>query len=109
MEKEYNREGFWYSKQEPQYPKPVPGQLDNSQAIKIFDLIKRKEKMAVRTKQKGFSVSRIDGKTNVGSSTFTHGKWMWPEGFAEHYVLVHKVKPSKEFLQYIGYKEPETD
>lgn len=29
--------------------------------------------------------------------------WKWPGDFAEHYVLKHKVKPTDEFLEFIGY------
>jgi hypothetical protein len=29
--------------------------------------------------------------------------WIWPGDFVEHYVLTHKVRPTDEFLKWIGY------
>jgi hypothetical protein len=51
---------------------------------------------------KGWSTSRITGK-KLGSGEFTTNKWRWPVDFALHYVLDNRVKPSDEFLEYIGY------
>lgn len=99
-----NLEGFWYSVREPHFPMPVSNILSTEQAEKIFKLIKTKEAKAYLIRYKGMSPSRIE-KCYVGSGTYSYGKWSWPEGFAEHYVLKHKVKPTDEFLDFIGYSD----
>ena len=96
-------EGYWWSKYHTEYEVPVPDVLTEGQSEKIYSLIKEKEKSATRTLYRGFSISRIDNKTIVGSAEFSTDKWIWPDGFADHCVLKHKVKPSNEFLEYIGY------
>lgn len=98
-------EGYWWSKHEPQYPVPVPNVLTVEQAKQIYNLIKRKERSARHIQYRGWSTSRVDKKTHVGSGEYLTEKWIWPAGFAEHYVLLHRVKPSDEFLNFIGYRE----
>lgn len=100
-----NYEGFWYSKHEPHFPMPVPDILTQEEADAIFAKIKRKERSAERTLYRGFSVSRIDKKTIIGSAEYFTTEWTWPDGFAEHYVQDHRVKPTDEFLKFIGYKK----
>ncbi len=39
----------------------------------------------------------------LGSEEYNNGDWVWPEDFAFHYVKMHRVKPSDEFLRFIGY------
>lgn len=97
------QEGFWGSKLEPHYPSPAPNTLSDSEAADIFQLIKKKEKRASLIQYKGFAMSRIEKKVRVGSGTFRSGNWEWPQGFAEHYVKAHKVRPSDEFLKFIGF------
>lgn len=97
-------EGYWYSKDEPQYPKPKPDVLSDKEAEDIFLKIIDKEKEARINRYKGFSRSRITGET-LGTKEFETDEWIWPEDFAEHYVLTHKVKPSDKFLDYIGYEK----
>lgn len=98
------REGFWYSEHEPDLPMPVPGELTPGQALEIYNLIRKKEKQANKTAYRGHSKSRIDN-TVVGSQEYSTSEWKWPDGFASHYVLQHLVKPSDEFLDFIGYTE----
>lgn len=93
-------EGFWYSKYEPNWPKPVPDVLTDEQALKVYNRIKQKEKTARATRYRGWSTSRIDG-THVGCTEYESGGWRWPEAFAPHYVLKYKVKPSDEFLKFL--------
>ena len=45
---------------------------------------------------RGWSDCRICGQNN-GSSDFTDGVYVWPEGFA-HYVREHGVKPPQPFV-----------
>ena len=96
-------EGYWKSKQNPKLPMPIPNQLSEQDAIKIHRLIKNKEKSANKTQYRGFSFSRIEPSIIVGSAEFSKDEWNWPDGYADHYVLKHKVKPSAEFLDYIGF------
>lgn len=95
-------EGYWYSEYEPQYPMPKPNVLTQEEAEDIFMKIIEKEKGARKTNYRGWSKSRINGE-RLGSGEFETTEWKWPEDFAEHYVLKHKVKPSDEFLKYIGH------
>ena len=100
-------EGYWYSEYTPQYPMPIRDQLTDEQAKEIYDLIIEKEKLSKEVFCKGSSHSRIDG-TIVGSSTYyfrlnDYNYRVWPNGFAEHYVLKYKVKPTDDFLKFIGY------
>ena len=100
-------EGYWYADYCPEYPMPVANQLTKEEAQQIYDLIKEKEKTAVQILARGFAKSRIDN-TVVGTAEFTTEYWLWPEGFAEHYVLKHKVKPSDAFLAFIGWNPIKT-
>lgn len=104
MTKETIKEGYWYSEFSPNYPNPIPNTLTQAEANYIFNLIKFKEKFAKYIQYRGFSTSRIDGKTLVGSGEYDSNDWVWPSGFAEHYVRDHRVKPSDDFLKFIGYK-----
>lgn len=95
-------EGYWYSEYYPQYKKPIPNQLTNQEAEQIYKLIKEKERECEVIGSRGFSTSRID-ETIVGSDEYHHEEWIWPEGFAEHYVLKYKVKPSEDFLKFLNW------
>lgn len=97
-----NIEGYWYSKHSPEYPMPIPDQLADDDAAKIYNLIRDKEKNATITSYRGCSVSQITGQM-LGNSEYDLNGWIWPADFAPHYVLTHKVKPSDEFLEFIGY------
>ena len=95
-------EGYWYGKYCPEYPKPIPNVLNDEQAKEIYDLILIKERDAFLRRFKGWSTSRITGE-KLGSTEHQTDEWTWPCDFAKHYVLDHKVKPTDEFLEYIGY------
>lgn len=96
------KEGFWYSKYEPNLPMPVPNELAPFEARAIYELIKQKENSAKVTRYRGVSPSRLDA-SYVGSAEYEHSGWVWPQGFAEHYVLQYRVRPSDAFLKFIGY------
>lgn len=96
-------EGYWYSESEPLYPMPKPNTLREEEAEEIFKLIKLKEEESQIHYSRGYSTSRID-QTILGSTEFEHEQWIWPEKYAEHYVLKYKVKPSEDFLNFIGWK-----
>lgn len=95
-------EGYWYSEQEPHRPKPIPNALTDKESREIFLLIREKEKRALKRRSKGSSKSRITGE-RLGNVTFQTNEFSWPGDFAEHYVLTHKVMPSQDFLEFIGY------
>jgi len=96
-------EGYWYNEYSAtEYPMPVPNVLTEQEAQEIYDLIKRKEVTARKVGYKGFTTSRITGEY-MGSTEFHTDEWLWPVDFAPHYVLEHKVKPTEEFLKYIGW------
>lgn len=96
-------EGYWYSELHKEFPMPVPNVLSKYEAELIYDLIKKTEYYARKEFYKGFANSRIEKSVWVGSAEFEKGGWIWPEGFAEHYVLKHRVKPTDDFLKFIGY------
>lgn len=102
-------EGYWYSKYEPEYPKPIPNVLTDQEAKEIYDLIRKKEllcetqfEIGCLRAQKGCSESRITGE-KLGSREYRINDWIWPGDFALHYVLKHKIRPTNDFLKFIGY------
>lgn len=106
MNIEQKIEGYWYSEHTPEYPMPVPNVLSEEEAQKIYNLITDIESDDCDdvqiTRYRGWSTSRIT-KEHLGSTEFSTNEWRWPCDFAPHYVLKHRVKPSDEFLTYIGY------
>ena len=107
MNKEERKiEGYWYSKYEPDYPMPEPNVLTEDEAKEIYDLITdiENDKGVKNTQYRGWSTSRIT-EERLGSTEFSTNEWTWPCDFAKHYVLEHRVKPTDEFLNYIGYKK----
>ena len=91
------------SRDKVEYPIPVPNVVSPIEANEIYELIRLKEKTAKEIGYKGSSESRITGE-RLGSHEYQTDEWIWPEDFAPHYVLVHGVKPTDEFLEYIGYR-----
>ena len=101
FEKEGKRiEGYWYA---PFYPKPIPNQLTEAEAQEIYELIKVKEKECTIRLSRGYAHSRLENAM-VGMNEYHHEEWLWPEGYAEHHVLKHGVKPSKDFLAFLGFR-----
>ena len=114
MERTVRIEGYWnvcdqnshlYEKYtELGYVLPVPNVLTKKEAHIIYQLILEKQKYATTESYRGFSHSRITGEV-LGSKEYVDrdGGWSWPGDFAEHYVYTHRVKPTDDFLKYIGY------
>lgn len=96
------REGFWYSKDEPNLPKPVPNSEPFDEQGEFLSRLAKKEKTASQTQYRGWSTCRLCKKMN-GSCEFSSGGWTWPEGYS-HYVKVHNVRPSDEFFTFITRK-----
>jgi len=84
------------------YPSPIPNVLSESEANTIYNLIVEKEKDANCYGYKGTSASRITGE-RLGNKEYELDEWIWPGDFAEHYIRTHKVRPTDEFLKWIGY------
>ena len=91
------------SRDKVEYPTPIPNVLSPVEANDIYELIRLKEKTAKKIGYMGWTESRITGE-HLGSHEYQTDEWLWPEDFAPHYVLVHGVKPTDEFLKYIGYE-----
>lgn len=99
-------EGYWYHPiHSPEYLMPVKNALTQNEADEIYKLIKKKELTAQKIAYRGSALSRFDESVRVGSEEYETEEWAWPAGFAEHYVKLYRVKPSDEFLKYIGYYE----
>lgn len=98
-------EGYWRRNEEEdsELPFPVPNVLTEKEAKIIYELIVAEEKAAVKEYYRGISFSRITGEP-LGNAEYETRTWKWPGDFAKHYVLEHKVKPTDEFLYFIGYK-----
>lgn len=97
------REGFWKSSLEPHLPEPKPEVLNPKQAFELYDIITKLEKIAKKTTYRGVSHSRITGE-KLGCAEYTFSDWSWPGDFAKHYVLEYRVKPSDDFLEFLGVK-----
>lgn len=100
-------EGYWktenpYFEEETEYPVPVPNVLTQDEADTIYALILAKQNIAEVNYYKGCSVSRITNE-RLGNIEYETDQWKWSGDFGKHYVFDHKVKPTNEFLKYIGY------
>lgn len=106
-------EGYWYSTTSPQYPKPIQGELSEVDSLLIYALMYRKEKECKKDVEwgvdlprvmayRGCSTSRITGEI-LGCREYLHSGFRWPIDMGRHYVLEHRVKPSDEFLDFIGF------
>lgn len=84
------------------YPDPIPNTLTQKEAETIYTLIVEKQTQAEVVSYMGSSKSRITGEP-LGNKEYQTEEWIWPGDFAYHYVLTHRVKPSEDFLKWIGF------
>jgi hypothetical protein len=104
-DKQIHTEGYWYSTQEPQYPKPIAVDEPFEDKQAIVDAMKKLEKDIYLHKKgnivyfKGFSTCRCCKEIN-GTVEYTYKNWKWPEGLI-HYVEVHNIRPSDEFIENV--------
>lgn len=94
-------EGFWYSKEEPNFPDPKEfssGKTFKGKTV-FLTALREVEATAARDAYKGSSTCRICGCRN-GSKTFKGDGFNWPEGYA-HYIEKHNVKPTAAFIAMI--------
>jgi hypothetical protein len=97
--------GFIYRREitsKTNYPTPIPNVLTEEEAQTIYNLIREKENEANCYGYKGLSASRITEEI-LGNKEYELDEWIWPGDFAEHYIRTHKVRPTDEFLKWIGY------
>jgi hypothetical protein len=92
-------EGYWYSRHTPQFPKPVPNDQPWEGQAEFLKALSKKEVGGPQHRFKGFSLCRICECIN-GSTEYESGEWSWPSGL-RHYVEVHNVKPSDEFIEWV--------
>jgi hypothetical protein len=106
-----NHEGFWWSKHEPDLPKPIAldykwkGRAAFLKALRNVEaLIDADKPKNCRVRHyKGWSTCRICEQDNGSTEyvlEFMHSKWVWPVGFL-HYVERHNVRPSQAFQEFI--------
>lgn len=96
-----NREGFWYSKYEPDLPMPEPTTWNANARNKFLVNLLAVEGKAVKHYYRGGSTCRICQCHPNGSITYEYRDWTWPEGYM-HYITEHKVKPSPEFEKFVN-------
>ena len=92
-------EGYWYSKHDPDLPKPEIHALPFKKQTPFLNKLGRLERRATEHYYKGWSTCRICGKHN-GSTEYELGKWRWPYGFS-HYVADHNLRPSRDFYDFV--------
>lgn len=92
-------EGYWWSKQEPEYPMPIKSDIpfDNKDVV-VKKLVSLQAKISKRY-YKGFSTCRCCGERN-GTAEYSHKGWKWPEGLI-HYIIEHNIEPSLQFKKEI--------
>lgn len=103
MSKTELREGFWYSKYEPDLPVPKAQTSPSADQEEVLERLSKLEAKAQTVFMKGWSTCRICGCAN-GSSEFSYRGWTWPSGF-RHYIEAHNVQPSPEFKAFLFPKE----
>lgn len=96
-------EGYWWSEQTPEYPKPTINVLTKPQASFYCSLIQtiQNDRRACRELIcKGMSFSRITGET-LGCKEYVTSEYRWPCDFPTHYVKEHRVRPSDDFIMFL--------
>ena len=95
-------EGYWYSTQTPNFPKPIANEhkwLGLKQFVRKIELLQEHAHEKFYT---GTSPCRICKKSN-GSTEYELGGWRWPSGYL-HYIVEHNVKPTPGFKDFVDEK-----
>jgi hypothetical protein len=95
-------EGYWKRKDTncyDEYSWPEPHDEPQELEKEFLAALAEAEKIAEQVNYRGFSICRLCDKDNGSSEFVLHG-WKWPSGF-KHYVEVHHIRPSEEFLLFI--------
>jgi len=93
-------EGFWYSKDEPHFPMPVPCPDRVAFKSAVLRLLSLAEEKAHCIQYRGSSSCRLCDLRRNGSYTYVLGGWAWPSGYS-HYIDVHNVRPTEEFRKFL--------
>lgn len=92
-------EGFWWSKKEPHYPKPIHSDVAFENKEMVIEKLKKVEKIASKKRYRDFASCRCYNGS-VGTMSLQYKNWTWPEGFL-HYIIEHNVQPSDLFLKEV--------
>jgi hypothetical protein len=95
-------EGYCCSNKETQKVKPVPNVLAPFQAREIHELIRNIERNIRPKIYRGIMISPIDNAPFLAAE-YEHDGWIWNSVLSDHFVLKHRVRPSDDFLKYIGW------
>jgi len=93
------REGFWFSQQEPWLPMPVESHEKWPGQHIFLEKLANLEATLTPMHYKGPSRCRICGCSN-GSSEYELSVWRWPQGLG-HYIEKHNVRPSLAFQEFV--------
>ncbi len=96
-------EGYWWSEQTPEYPKPGPNVLTPGEAsfyCCLIQTIQNDRRVCKTVMYKGCSQSRITGQM-LGCEECSTSSFYWPKDFATHYVKEHRVRPSDAFIEFL--------
>ena len=93
------REGFWWSKNEPDLPKPKEREKPWKGRRDFLAHLRRVQAKTRVARYKGWSTCRICGQKN-GSTEYKCNGWVWPDGLY-HYIEEHNVKPSDDFIAFV--------
>lgn len=97
------KEGFWFSKNDPELPMPKAKAEPASNQELVLERLAHAESRAHVSAYRGFSCCRICGCRN-GHEEFEFKGWTWPSGL-RHYVKVHNVRLSPEFKKFLGVEQ----
>jgi hypothetical protein len=98
------KEGFWYSKNEPNLPMPLHSDKEWEGKKKFLNKLKLVQERIRQQFYKGSSVCRICNERNgFGEYRFKDRYFdvVWPEGFI-HYIEKHNISPSHNFAVFIA-------
>ncbi len=98
------REGFFYSKSEPNLPRVKHKDKGDWKGIKgskkaLLNALSEIQNKARKRHYKGWADCRCC-KANVGSTEYEYKGWVWPEGLM-HYILMHNYRPSDDFIEEV--------
>ncbi len=95
--------GFWYSDTERNYRDPKMDVGDYTSETDKQRLVAYLESGQLFVDYMGYAYCRL-GCTlpaELGSSDFTDGVWVWPEGLS-HYIESHSVVLAPEFIKHVA-------
>lgn len=100
-----NIEGYWNNKANsyPQYPLPVHREKPYFGKSVVLKRLSAAQDQAEVIRYRGWSTCRCCGE-NLGNEEYVFDGWRWPGGF-EHYVRIHNVKPSNQFMAFLKLVE----